>query len=1847
MRKNPLLNRILALALVMGLLVTSPASLYTRAEEFEVPGAEIINEGDIDDKSEPVSEEEPKVEEPKEDASDEKSEEAPAEDGAEDKTVKEGLNTEEKSEDVEFTADYTDSKGNAVHVSVSGTKENLVNVASVAVEDKELAEDEVSLVEDAVSESENESEESSELLTYIAYDIKLLDDQDNEVEPEGPVVVKISYADEVETDADVADADVTLVHLAEDGEGLVAEIPEDLEVSTTESEAALDVTAVVGGFSTFVVAWTNPATGTYVGKYEWSWTVQTGFWRWETTKYTRTANVYLVDPSGKAITRYGSSFTKTVGDGGNGANLGSATDNFAGLASEVTVDGYSYVGMYTQNVERITNISYNTNTGNSNNYWYVQKGTGAWFDFNGQNTKSDSVNIFLVYAPNYNQSGKIYEGKYGTVSTNVNFAKQNEYSFANKNIYGNKLHVSYFNNNGVAFTDGTNNDILGANQILYFGDNEAKFTIEAPNGYSIKKAVLGNSNQWSDGDGEITPDKDGNYAVRFDNNKPYLNIQLEPKKMNFDSSNERFIVNGVKLVDYNETGMNNSGTTFKFIQNGGGQNSCYYGKVYQGLAADDMSSGFANSDYISNPVTLFPADVNGNYSYIKKSGGKNLYYQNLGLEFRKTVDGYWALDSDVYSYKLSEDKKNIGIVSGETNGYYPFAANGGKEHYFGMEVPITFNVPSDGKDSNGDDMVFEFAGDDDVFVYIDNKLVLDLGGVHNWVGGAIDFATGNVVISTHSETGNTLYDSVNSGDAIYQNKGIGTPNIYSVLGTNLQDFSRTDHHMTVVYFERGAGMSNCKIKFNFDPRPTVTATFTGLKVKDTVDGAGLAGAEFALYWDENCTKDAGIQHAFSLADGTVVFNSLAEGTYYMKEVQAPVADNTEYKTPEAAIWKIAVEKNSDGSLKTPVLTAVNEYAQRLSGVNDDKTSVTKIVNKKNVVDVSFIKVGDNNVTLEGAAFQLYTDSGCKNVATDNKVANPLVVSDENGVVTFVDVAEGTYYIKETAAPEEYKLPDKAIWKLVVSKSSNALTSKITADNDDAKKYSLNASNDKINDRSTNVEKIVNEPVAKKQIDITKKVSDGSTANPDPDAEYEFKLVTVKADNSEVPVANKNFKIGTTNKTTDKDGKFKLKANETAKFEELVGSKFKIYESGIVSEVYSLENYDMRVLADKEVIASVANTADASDRFASISFKDETYKDIEIQNLFTNTTTGTEDESFTKFITYDEESGDYDLSLNFKAPVAYSQTHKTNASDKNEKAKLDFVVVFDASASMNANRMANAKKAVSDMVTAVTNNDEVDAKYKLVKFGSLAEIVNDSWVEGSVLKQYVNDNKFKAYSGSYGGTNYQDALVKADAAASIKASDRTGARTVVIFLTDGEPTCHNYDQSTRSVSNSGTPTIGGGTKTIANDYNGAKMGAAALRCDYFYAVGINLETNVVYKDGNQSLDGLKLIEKVVAAATNVDVANKKAYNTNETGLSTLLSNIAGNFSTIYTGVDSEREYTYASNAVITDNLSEYVEVVPGSTMKILVKDASGNEVAGASGSVDGVIGTSDATYKLVKNGTEYTFTAKYIAEANGKVVLDLDSSRYVLDDGYTYEVVFKVRPSQRAYDQYEANDNAYPHEGGENTGVTSEGKAGFYSNDSADATYSFQGGNTVNVYNKPVVQLHNIYKWQLVKVQADDTERGLLEGAEFALMKISTDLANQEPITTYYGKSGSDGVVSWYTSNNFDETSLVTTIPDGEYKLWETKAPVAHVLSSEEWTVTVSKTNGISVVGNDVISSTIEGGADSNGVVSKTTVLKFKNQLAYTLPNTGGSGVYLYTIGGILLMVLAALLLYKNKKNNKK
>lgn len=166
-------------------------------------------------------------------------------------------------------------------------------------------------------------------------------------------------------------------------------------------------------------------------------------------------------------------------------------------------------------------------------------------------------------------------------------------------------------------------------------------------------------------------------------------------------------------------------------------------------------------------------------------------------------------------------------------------------------------------------------------------------------------------------------------------------------------------------------------------------------------------------------------------------------------------------------------------------------------------------------------------------------------------------------------------------------------------------------------------------------------------------------------------------------------------------------------------------------------------------------------------------------------------------------------------------------------------------------------------------------------------------------------------------------------------------------------------------------------------------------------------------------------------------------------------------------------------------------------------------------------------------------------------------------------------------------------------------------------------------------------WGIIKRSASNHDN-YLEGAEFGLYKKNNNSVDRNP--SYTGKSNSQGLINvWKDVSNGNAEIKSQFIPAGTYILKETKAPNAYQLSDEEWTITITEKGNVSVKDksgatiNEIVNLPEIEGLDKNSVY-----FYFDNTILYELPSTGGSGIFLYMVGGVLLMMAASLLLYKNK-----
>ena len=342
------------------------------------------------------------------------------------------------------------------------------------------------------------------------------------------------------------------------------------------------------------------------------------------------------------------------------------------------------------------------------------------------------------------------------------------------------------------------------------------------------------------------------------------------------------VAGGMKLYGWDSNTNSDKYKIFMAVNNStyddkGGQQSGDYSRTFQGLVESKTSDGSANGLPLlraKDPITTNTlVDPHFDEAFLQ---GKNSFNTVLGkvykdVSFPFTKDAvfyddtkqddadnakeknakYWYYDSSKASLYLKQDKgdgkyylespidgdgkptthansKNINA----SHGFFPFnqtVSTVGASQYnygFGAKLQFDFTLTDDGQVVAGNDsntkvpIKFFFSGDDDVWVYIDGKLVLDVGGAHGKASGLLEFGKDNTVTPYVSSNKNTdtkdpmVYTTDAKNKTVYFNQ---TPITFTKTTSKAipLDKDRTTHTLTMFYMERGMWDSNMAVAFNF------------------------------------------------------------------------------------------------------------------------------------------------------------------------------------------------------------------------------------------------------------------------------------------------------------------------------------------------------------------------------------------------------------------------------------------------------------------------------------------------------------------------------------------------------------------------------------------------------------------------------------------------------------------------------------------------------------------------------------------------------------------------------------------------------------------------------------------------------------------------------------------------------------------------------------------------------------------------------------------------------------------------------------------------------------------------
>lgn len=287
--------------------------------------------------------------------------------------------------------------------------------------------------------------------------------------------------------------------------------------------------------------------------------------------------------------------------------------------------------------------------------------------------------------------------------------------------------------------------------------------------------------------------------------------------------------------------------------------------VAQGIVGKNLDDGNLITSYTNEngdpvKVPFFNEDAYPNQSKYMR------FYNNLQFPFTKTTNdkgvSTYSFDSEQntvhYDYEnnkiVRDDTIKIHDVGGDT-GYFPFnsvdpSAKDNLNYGFGTQFTIPFTVTETGKNVDGTSMTFKFTGDDDVWVYIDGALVLDMGGAHCKAEGEINFATQMATITTGTSDAKLGNQPTAGGRVAAKDNGMRTVDFKNITvkksdgnTISLADYMKESgkvHELKMYYMERGMWDSNMSISYSFVPLPSGLTLSKTLDTKDV--NAGLKNA---------------------------------------------------------------------------------------------------------------------------------------------------------------------------------------------------------------------------------------------------------------------------------------------------------------------------------------------------------------------------------------------------------------------------------------------------------------------------------------------------------------------------------------------------------------------------------------------------------------------------------------------------------------------------------------------------------------------------------------------------------------------------------------------------------------------------------------------------------------------------------------------------------------------------------------------------------------------------------------------------------------------------------------------
>lgn len=482
------------------------------------------------------------------------------------------------------------------------------------------------------------------------------------------------------------------------------------------------------------------------------------------------------------------------------------------------------------------------------------------------------------------------------------------------------------------------------------------------------------------------------------------NISVDLYNYDIEAYNSKVGLNSNSLL-LRSTWGNYKSDGYMISGNNAHNESCGKTGIYYGLVQPNLNNGnivfnkfakFFDAQFDTSVGTKYS---NANFEFIYNENSKEYSYnsEKNHVHFNEntnTISQYEGIGPNVLPDGSDLTK----------HGFFPFTneADNMIDYGFGMKMNIDFQLLADGTIDGSNAMTFSFSGDDDVWVFIDGQLVLDLGGLHSRRGGTIDFHKKEVrydkVTYKDDETGKDITSDVTpvSGEK-------------PELTKFWEELEAGEHTLTMYYLERGGNDSNCEIKFNL----LVINREGELKFNkiDSETKDGLSGVSFSLYDTNQINSETQpIATTVSDSDGKVIFDISGldtTKTYYLKEDAAPFG----YQANDAIYTVKLSEEKIDTTIKVTgkIYKSDGTYVTSIENIPKETTGGTTAVTvKKNWVN------GIKEVPIE---LTLYANG--QKVETPS-IENPVTLNSAPWEWTWENLPGDTEYTVQETVPDGYK-----------------------------------------------------------------------------------------------------------------------------------------------------------------------------------------------------------------------------------------------------------------------------------------------------------------------------------------------------------------------------------------------------------------------------------------------------------------------------------------------------------------------------------------------------------------------------------------------------------------------------------------------------------------------------------------------------------------------------------------------------------------------------------------------------------------------------------------------------------